>query len=80
MTGLPAVPRIPAMPAALTPLEALRRDWGDAYLIDHDSVRRWRAVRRDRTGEFIIAGDHEALRAKIRRNYGKRPVPREVAP
>jgi hypothetical protein len=80
VTGLPAVPRIPVMPAALTPLEALRRDWGDAYLIDHDSVHGWWAARRDQTGEFITAGDHEALRTKVRADYGKRPVPREVAP
>jgi hypothetical protein len=61
-------------------LAELRYGWGDAYLIDHDSVRGWWAVRRDQTGEFITAGDHEALRARIRADYGRRPVSREVAP
>jgi hypothetical protein len=80
LTGLPALPHIPAMPIALTPLEELRRDWGDAYIIDHDAERGWSAARRDQTGEFITADDHEALRAKIRADYGERPVSREVAP
>jgi hypothetical protein len=80
VTGLPAVPHIPAMPRPLTSLGELRRDWGDAYLIDHDAERGWWAARRDQTGEFITAADHESLRAAVRADYGKRPVPREVAP
>jgi hypothetical protein len=80
VTGLPVVPHIPAMAAALTPIEELRRDWGGAYLIDHDAKRGWWAARRDQTGTFITADDHEALRAKIRADYGERPVSREVAP
>ena len=80
MTGLPAVPHIPAMPRPLPPRDELRRDWGDAYLIDYDAERGWWAARRDQTGTLITAADHEALRAKIRADYGERPVPREVAP
>ena len=80
MTGPPAVPRIAAMPRPLTPLEELRRDWGDAYLIDHDPDVGWRAARRHQAGTFITAAGHEALRTGIRADYGKRPVPREVAP
>ena len=80
MTGLPAVPHIPAMPRRLTPLKELRREWGDAYLIDHDAERGWWAARRDQTGTFITAPDHEMLRAAIRADYGKRPVAREMAP
>ena len=80
MTGLPAVPHIPAMPRPLTPLEELRRDWGDAYLIDCDAERGWWAARRDQTGMPITAPDPDALRAEVRADHGKRPVPREVAP
>ena len=75
------MPRIPAMPVVMSPLEELRRDWGDAYLMDYAAVEReWRAVRRDQSGSLITAADHEALRAKIRADYAMRPVPREMAP
>ena len=80
MTGLPAVPHIPAMPRPLTFLGELRRDWGEAYLIDRDAERGWWAARRDQTGTLITADDHEELRARIRADYEKRPVPREAAP
>lgn len=74
------MPHIPAMPRLLAPLKELRRDWGDAYLIDHDPERGWWAARRDQTGTFITAPDHETLRAAIRADYEKRPVPREITP
>jgi hypothetical protein len=80
VTGLPAVPHTPAKTAALTPLDELRRDWGTAYLIDCDAERGWWAARRDQTGSLITADGHEGLRAKIRADYGERPVSREVAP
>lgn len=74
------VPQVAAMPAALAPLEELRRDWGGAYLIDHDAERGWWAARRDQSGALITAADHEALCALIRADYAERPVPHEVAP
>lgn len=81
MTGLPVPPRTPSMPAALSALEALRRDWGTAYVIDYDAAKReWRAARRDQTGSLITAAGHEALRPLIRADYAERAVPREVAP
>jgi DNA-binding transcriptional LysR family regulator len=80
VTGLPAVPHILAMPRRLAPLQELRRDWGDAYLIYHDAERGWWGARRDQSGTFITAPGHETLRSAVRAGYGKRPVPREVAP
>jgi hypothetical protein len=72
------VPHIPAKPRPLAPLEELRRDWGDAYLIDRDAERGWRAARRDRTRTLITAAGPDALRAEIRADYEERPVPREA--
>ena len=80
MTGLPAVPPVPVMPAALTPLEELRSDWGDAYLIGHDGGRRWWAARRGQTGGLLTAEGPGDLRAQILADYAGHPVPREVAP
>lgn len=79
MTGLPPVPHIAAMPRPLAPLEELRRDWGEAYLIDRDAERGWWAARRDQTGTLLTAPDADALHAEIRADYGKRPVPRGAA-
>lgn len=78
MTGLPAARRVPPAPRQLAPLAALRRDWGDAYLISHDQ-RGWRAERRDQTGAPVTAASADGLRAAVRTDYGARPVPREAA-
>jgi hypothetical protein len=71
VTGLPPVPRLPAQarPPERTPLQALRRDWGEAYLIGRDAEHGWWASRRGRVGMLIAAAGPEELRAKIRAHY-----------
>ena len=60
-------------------LEALRWDWGEAYLIGHDDERGWWAARRDRIGSLLIGADPDALRAAIRADYALKRVPRDSA-
>jgi len=74
VTGLPAVPQIPAMPRARTPLQELRLHWGDAYLIGRDDERGWWAARRDRIGAYVTAADAEDLWRKIRADYAAETV------
>ena len=60
-------------------LEALRWDWGEAYLIGHDDERGWWAARRDRIGSLLTGADPEGLRAAIRADYALKRVPRDMA-
>jgi hypothetical protein len=59
----------------LTPLGDLRWHWGGAYRITA-YPRCWRAQRRD-DGRDLFADDSEQLRALIRTDYTRQPVPRE---
>jgi hypothetical protein len=59
-------------------LEALRWDWGEAYLIGHDDERGWWAARRDRIGSLLTGADPDALRGQIRADYALKRVPRDL--
>jgi hypothetical protein len=59
-------------------LEALRWDWGEAYLIGHDDERGWWAARRDRIGSLLIGADPGGLREQIRADYVVKKVPRDL--
>lgn len=59
-------------------LEALRWDWGEAYLIGHGDEHGWWASRRDRIGALITAVGPDELRAQIRADYNIKPVPRDL--
>jgi hypothetical protein len=61
-------------------LAELRYGWGEAYRIGWDARRGWWANRRDGQGEDITAPGPDGLWVAIRADYGRRPVPREVAP
>jgi hypothetical protein len=58
-------------------LEALRWNWGEAYLIGHDDERGWWAARRDRIGSLLTGTDADGLRAAIRADYALKRVPRD---
>jgi len=60
-------------------LEALRWNWGEAYLIGHDDERGWWAARRDRIGSLLTGTDADGLRAAIRADYALKRVPRDPA-
>jgi hypothetical protein len=60
-------------------LEALRWNWGEAYLIGWDVVRDWWANRRDGLGGDITAAGPDELRAAILADYTLKPVPRAAA-
>lgn len=60
-------------------LEAIRFDWGDAYMIGRDDERGWWAGRRDRIGGLIAKADPEELRRAIADDYSVKPVPRDVS-
>ena len=66
----------PALPAGVArDLASLRWHYGDAY---HFSVHRdgtWRAARTD-NGEQLVGDSAEDLRAKVRQDYGRNPIPR----
>lgn len=59
-------------------LEALRFNWGSAYLIGHGDERGWWAARRDRIGDLLTAPDPEKLLNEIAENYAMKPVSREL--
>jgi len=63
-------------PSALDALEALRWDWGEAYMIDRDDERGWWAARRDRIGGLLTGGDPDELKRLMRDDYSTKPVPR----
>jgi hypothetical protein len=54
-------------------LDALRLDWGDAYVIDIDSTGRWWALRRD--GLPAPSGEgQDQLLAAMAHDYATNPV------
>jgi len=63
---------------ATTPLENLRWNWGEAYVIDHFGDYRWMAQRRDKRAT-LRADSPEELRNLIIADYTARPVPRQIA-
>jgi hypothetical protein len=64
---------VPAAPADDTAerqaLEALRLDWGDAYLVSYDEEHGWRARRQDRPG-CLSEGTPDELRAAMAEDFG----------
>ena len=66
--------RVNAPRNTMTPMEALQWDWGTGYVIEPG-----RAVRRDGLGE-VTGGTPDELRKAIAADYGRQPVPRDVAP
>jgi hypothetical protein len=65
-----------ALPAGIArDLASLRWHYGGAYQISVHRSGKWRAARTD-NGERLEAGSAEDLRAKIREDYGRNPVPR----
>jgi hypothetical protein len=61
-------------------LDALRRGWGEAYEITLDAEGVWLAARRDGLGGPLAAGGPDELWAAVYRDYGSRPVPRDLGP
>jgi hypothetical protein len=60
--------------ATIRALEALRLDWGGAYLTGHDDERGWWAARRDRIGSLMTAGTPDELRQALADDNDVRPV------
>jgi hypothetical protein len=60
-------------------LEALRFDWGEAYVLGSDGDGYW-ALRRDGLGGKITAGGADELRKAIREDYELKKVPRGLFP
>ena len=60
-------------------LEVLRLEWGHWYRIGHDTVRGWRAQRRDGLGGDITAGTPGELRTAVNDDHTLKPVPKELA-
>lgn len=60
-------------------LDALRYDWGGAYLTGRDDVRGWWAARRDRIGGLLTAADPDELRATIADDFAMWPVDSDTA-
>ena len=58
-------------------LDALRWNWGDAYLIDHIDGR-WTADRLDGRGRTLKAANPDKLRKLIFDDYTAKPVPRDL--
>lgn len=59
-------------------LDALRYNWGGAYMIGHDDERGWWAARRDRIGGMLTGHDPERLLEQIAADYALKPVPRDA--
>lgn len=59
-------------------LDALRRDWGEAYETETDGTP-WRARRRDGNGGWLEARSPGDLRSQITADYLARPVGAEGA-
>jgi hypothetical protein len=60
-------------------LEALRWDWGEAYLIGHDDEHGWYAGRRDKIGDLLTEAGPDDLRQAIADDYAVKRVGREAA-
>jgi hypothetical protein len=70
----------PPEPDPITdPLESLRWNWGEAYVIHNPAARVWTAERRD-THTVLRADTPTALRDAIVADYTARPVPRDDSP
>ena len=64
--------------AAMTPLEAIRYDWGSAYEIEHDGDK-WRARRLDGHSGWMAADSADGLRTQIFSDYAAKPVRQQSA-
>ena len=65
-----------ALPAGVArSLASLKWHYGDAYRFSVHRDGTWRAARTD-NGEQLEADSAEDLRAKVREDYGRNPIPR----
>lgn len=55
-------------------LDALRLDYGGAYLIGHDDDHGWWASRRDQVGGYLAENTPDELRAAMAADHGVKPV------